>query len=132
MRKPVFFIFTLLLIVSIMFVTGCAQSESVEGPALSDQEGDEIGDLQEFSGQELNLYVAAGMKNAMDETIASFEEQSGASVLVNYGPSGGLFAQIEQDQPCDIYYSADWIYIEKIKEINKLEKSLKFLNDKLY
>ncbi|NLS45645.1 MAG: molybdate ABC transporter substrate-binding protein [Firmicutes bacterium] len=84
-----------------------------------------------FKGQELNLYVAAGMKKPMDKTIESFQELTGSVVLVNYGPSGGLFAQIEQDQPCDLYYSADWIYIEKIEEIGKLERSLRFLNDNL-
>lgn len=88
-------------------------------------------DLEQFKGQALNLYVAAGMKKPMDETIRSFQERSGAKVHVNYGPSGGLFAQIKLNQPCDLYYSADWVYIEKLAEIGKIAKSRKFLRDNL-
>lgn len=84
-----------------------------------------------FGGKTLNLYVAAGLKKPMDQVIQSFQQETGATVAVNYGPSGGLYAQIMQDQPCDLYYSADWIYIEKVEQAGKLEKAGKFLNDNL-
>lgn len=84
-----------------------------------------------FAGRTLNLYVAAGLKKPMDQIIQSFQQETGAVVAVNYGPSGGLYAQIKQDQPCDLYYSADWLYIEKVEQDGKAAKSRKFLKDNL-
>lgn len=137
MKRLVLILLALLLVT--LPVVGCtAQPEvpvldetEVDSESEEESEVEEINDLKRFEGQQLNLFVAAGMKKAMDETIAIFEEESGTKVLVNYGPSGGLFAQIEQDQPCDLYYSADWIYIDMIEDIDKLERSLPFLNDNL-
>ncbi len=88
-------------------------------------------DLSQFKGQQLRLFVAAGMKKPMDETIAAFEKASGARVLPNYGPSGGLFAQIELNQPCDLYFTADWLYVEKLEASGKLERARKFLSDNI-
>ena len=131
MKKLMYITFALLVVVATAFI--CEFTEAKSSIELSSTSQAEVSsnDLDKFKGQELHLYVAAGMKKPMDKTIASFQKLSGAVVLVNYGPSGGLFAQIEQDQPCDLYYSADWLYIEKIKEIDKLERSLRFLNDNL-
>lgn len=124
-------LFLIMLLACSLMVMGCS-SEQPKSPSGSEKEGTATGnDLQRFDGQQLNLFVAAGMKKPMDEVIAAFQKASGATVRVNYGPSGGLFAQIEQNQPCDLYYSADWIYIEKVEEAGKLEKSLKFLKDNL-
>jgi len=84
-----------------------------------------------FAGQSLNLYVAAGLKKPMDQVIDLFQKETGATVVVNYNSSGALWAQINQGQPCDLYYSADWLYIEKAQQAGKVEKDLKFLNDKI-
>ncbi|NLY56348.1 MAG: molybdate ABC transporter substrate-binding protein [Firmicutes bacterium] len=88
-------------------------------------------DLSRFKGQQLRLFVAAGMKNPMDETIAAFEKASGVRVLPNYGPSGGLYAQIDLNQPCDLYFTADWLYIDKLAESGKLVRARKFLSDNI-
>lgn len=79
--------------------------------------------------QELRLYAGAGMKKAMDVVIKKFEEEKGVKVIPNYGPSGGLYAQIKQGQPCDIYFAADWKYIKMLNEDGKLVESKKFLSD---
>lgn len=120
MRKIGYLLLTLALAAGLL-ISGCSKAPSVE-PA---------GDKVTFEGKTLNLYVAAGMQKPMDEIIQSFKEQTKANVAVNYGPSGGLFAQIEQGQPCDLYYSADWIYIDKLEQSDKVEKSEKFLNDNI-
>ncbi|OPL10387.1 MAG: molybdenum ABC transporter substrate-binding protein [Firmicutes bacterium ML8_F2] len=79
--------------------------------------------------EQLDLFVAAGLKKPMDEVIAIFQEETGIEVIPNYGPSGGLYTQIEEDQPCDLYFSADWVYIEKLEEVDRVAKSEKFLLD---
>ncbi len=117
-------ILTIALLVSFTVMAGCSQQPT------STSTLDEPEKLS-FEGQTLNLYVAAGMKKPIDQIIKTFQNETGATVAVNYGPSGGLYAQIEQNQPCDLYYSADWIYIEKVEQAGKLEKSNKFLTDNL-
>ncbi len=78
----------------------------------------------------LDLYVAAGLKKPMDVIIEKFQkENANIKVVVNYASSGSLYAQIKQGQPCDLYFSADWIYIEKIKQDQKLAEGFKFLTD---
>lgn len=122
MRKFFSIILTIALLASFTVMAGCAQQSS---PTPVEPE------KKSFEGQTLNLYVAAGMKKPMDQIIKSFQEETGATVAVNYGPTGGLYAQIEQNQPCDLYYAADWIYIEKVEQAGKLEKSSKFLKDNI-
>jgi molybdate transport system substrate-binding protein len=65
----------------------------------------------------------------MDEVIAIFKEETGVEVIPNFGPSGGLYTQIEEDQPCDLYFSADWSYIEKLEESDRVAVAEKFLLD---
>ncbi len=82
--------------------------------------------------QILNLYVAASLKKPMDEVIKEFKTHyPNIEIRVNYGPSGGLYAQILQGQPCDLYFSADWMYVKKLENQGMLTKGLKFLSNKL-
>ncbi len=76
-----------------------------------------------------NMYVAAGMKKPMDVVAAKFMEQTGDEININYSSSGALFSQIEQGQPCDLYFTADWIYVEKMQEKDMVESATKFLSD---
>jgi len=79
--------------------------------------------------QKLYLYAGAGLKKPMDVVIEKFKQIHGVEVVPNYGPSGGLYAQISKGQPCDIYYCADWMYIEKLEKDQLLLEKKKFLTD---
>ncbi len=79
--------------------------------------------------QEMNLYVAAGLKKPMDVVVEKYEAENDVKINANYGPSGGLYTQIIEEQPCDLFFSADWIYIEKLIEDEKIIDPIKFLND---
>lgn len=127
MKKFLSLFLSAVFLCGLLLTAGCGQQGSPQPASSPQPEAEKIS----FSGQTLNLYVAAGMKKPMDVIIKSFQEETEATVAVNYGPSGGLFAQIEQTQPCDLYYSADWLYIEKLEEAQKTEKSSKFLNDNI-
>jgi molybdate transport system substrate-binding protein len=83
----------------------------------------------EPEANKLDLFVAAGLKKPMDEVIAIFQEETGIEVVPNFGPSGGLYTQIEEGQPCDLYFSADWVYIEKLEESDRVVEAEKFLLD---
>ena len=80
--------------------------------------------------QPFHIYAGAGLKKALDPIVAKFREP-GVKPLVNYGPSGGLYAQIAQGQPCDIFFSADWRYIVKLEDEGRLVQSSKFITDEV-
>lgn len=80
--------------------------------------------------EKLTLYVAAGLKKPMDVVIENFrKENENIKVVANYASSGSLYAQIREGQPCDLYFSADWVYVEKLEKDRKLAEGMKFLKD---
>jgi molybdate transport system substrate-binding protein len=80
--------------------------------------------------QPFHIYAGAGLKKALDPIVAKFHAQ-GIKPLVNYGPSGGLYAQISQGQPCDIFFSADWRYVVKLQDQGQLVQGHKFITDQV-
>jgi molybdate transport system substrate-binding protein len=53
------------------------------------------------------VFAAASMKNALDDVVASYQEKTGKTVKVSYEASSTLAKQIEQAAPADIFLSAD-------------------------
>jgi len=107
----------------LMFLTnGCvnAGKSSKETPKMKSAS---------YTGQKLYIYAPTSLKKPMDEVIFSFEKKTGAKVIPNYGASGELYSQIKSGQPCDIYFSADWLYVDKLKSDDMLKTSQKFLED---
>lgn len=88
-------------------------------------------EAKEPENQTMTIFVAAGMKKPMDTLIEKFKEEKGIEVIPNYASSGQLWAQIREGQPCDLYYSADWIYIEKAQSEDKLTEAKEFLRDNI-
>ncbi|MDD5205623.1 MAG: molybdate ABC transporter substrate-binding protein [Desulfobacterales bacterium] len=77
----------------------------------------------------LNFYSGAGLKKAMDPIIEKYQKAQKVQISPNYGPSGGLYAQIVKGQPCDLYFSADWKFIDKLQQEGRLFEKKKFLTD---
>ena len=84
--------FCLLIILEAVYVTGHAQQDIVRVAAASD------------------------LKFALDSVVHLFEESSGAKITVTYGSSGKLFEQISNGAPFDIFFSADRMYPEKLRD----------------
>lgn len=64
----------------------------------------------------LTVFAAASIKNALDEIVRSHAKRSGDKVTVSYAASSALAKQIEQGAPADVFISADldWMdYLEK-------------------
>jgi len=90
MKKLISLLLVLVLVTVTLLFAGCsskqteepAASKEVEEPAANkeveepkiNEESNE--DFQRFKGQELNLYVAAGMKIPMDEVIEAFQKKA--------------------------------------------------------
>jgi molybdate transport system substrate-binding protein len=62
------------------------------------------------------VFAAASLKNALDDAVTAFDKTSGDTVRVSYGASSALAKQIESAAPADIFISADlgWMdYVDK-------------------
>ena len=71
--------------------------------------------------EQLTVFAAASLKNALDETNATFSRATGVKVVSSYEASSALAKQIEQGAPADIFISADlrWMdYAAEHKLIN--------------
>jgi molybdate transport system substrate-binding protein len=65
---------------------------------------------------EINLFVAASMKEVVNELADSYSKQnSGITFKKNYGASGALAKQIENGAPADIFISANLEWMEYMK-----------------
>jgi molybdate transport system substrate-binding protein len=60
---------------------------------------------------QITVFAAASMKNAMDEISAHWAEETGHSAAVSLAGSSSLARQIEQGAPADVFISAsqDWM-----------------------
>jgi molybdate transport system substrate-binding protein len=64
---------------------------------------------------ELLVAAASDLKFAMDELVAQFRtNEPSIQVKATYGSSGTFFAQIQNQAPFDLYYSADAEYPRKL------------------
>lgn len=128
-KKALGFLLCLALLGGFFVFGGCGSQQQA---ASENKPGKQAAALKDSGkDRELKVYICAGLKKPMDAVIAKFQEEKGVKVIPNYGPSGGLWAQIKEGQPCDLYYSADWIYIEMANEEGKLSEYRKFLKDNL-
>jgi len=66
---------------------------------------------------DVNLSVAASLREAVTELSADFEKKSpGVSFQRNFGGSGALAKQIENGAPCDVFFSANVEWMDYLKE----------------
>ncbi|MDP3431453.1 MAG: molybdate ABC transporter substrate-binding protein [Bacteroidota bacterium] len=70
-----------------------------------------------LQAQTVKVAAAADLRYAMDEVVKEFRKtNSGANIEVIYGSSGNAFTQISNGAPFDVYFSADIVYPQKLKE----------------
>ena len=66
---------------------------------------------------ELNVAAAADLKFALDELVKESQtEHPSATVKVTYSSSGNFYAQLQNQAPFDLYFSADIAYPRKLAE----------------
>ncbi len=56
---------------------------------------------------EVKVAVAANFTDAAKEIVALFEKASGHKAVLSFGPTGGLYNQITQAAPFEVFLSAD-------------------------
>jgi molybdate transport system substrate-binding protein len=60
----------------------------------------------------LMLYVAAGLKPAMDDLVAAYTAKTGAQVQCDYGGSGMLISRLRLARQGDLFFPGDLWYLE--------------------
>ncbi len=66
--------------------------------------------------EDVTVFAAASLKNALDEVAAAYEEETGRSVLISYAASSALARQIEEAAPADIFFSADLAWMDYLEQ----------------
>ncbi len=75
-----------------------------------------FGAVQTAHAQDVVVFAAASLTNALDEAARLFEQQGGAHAKISFAASSTLAKQIGNDAPADIFISADldWMnYLEQ-------------------
>ncbi len=72
---------------------------------------------------EVNLSVAASLKEVISELAAKYEKAHPGTVFVkNFGASGALAGQIENGAPADLFISANTKWMDYLKEKKLVEQ----------
>jgi molybdate transport system substrate-binding protein len=76
-----------------------------------------LGGLLTFASaqaQDLTVFAAASLKEALDEAGRQFQRSNGQKVAVSYAASSALAKQIENGAPADIFISADLDWMDYV------------------
>ena len=88
---------------------------------------------QPVRAQDLTVFAAASMKNALDDINAAFLKATGTKVTASYAASSALARQLEQGAPADVFASADlkWMDYSAQKKTIKDDTRVNLLGNKL-
>lgn len=67
------------------------------------------------SAQALTVFAASSLTEAFETLAATFEEEKGTEVLLNFGGSAALATQLSQGAPADVFASADEAQMQVVK-----------------
>ena len=81
----------------------------------------------------ITVFIAASMKNALDDINAAFLKATGTKVVASYAASSALAKQLEQGAPADIFASADldWMDYSSQKKTIKDDTRVNLLGNRL-
>lgn len=86
-----------LLALALLVLSGCSPAPAEEGP----------GAAQNAADQQISVFAAASLDEALRTVAREYEEDSGVSVLLSSAGSADLLAQLEQGAPADVFIPAD-------------------------
>ena len=71
-----------------------------------------------FAADQINVFAAASLKNALDEVSISWKADTTKNVTLTYAASNALAKQIEAGAPADIFVSADLTWMKYLIDKN--------------
>jgi molybdate transport system substrate-binding protein len=83
--------------------------------------------------EQIMVFAATSLKNALDDTNAAFTKATGVKVTASYAASSALAKQIEQGAPADVFLSADlqWMDYAGERKLIKPDTRVNLLGNKL-
>jgi molybdate transport system substrate-binding protein len=73
--------------------------------------------------QDVLVFAAASLKNALDDAIAAYGRETGTKVIASYAASSALAKQIEQGAPAQLFISADLAWMDYLAERGLVEEA---------
>jgi len=68
------------------------------------------------AAEEVSLYAAASLTEALQEVARGFEASTGHKVIFNLGGSNDLARQIKAGAPADLFFSADKVQMDGLEQ----------------
>ncbi|MBK4217834.1 molybdate ABC transporter substrate-binding protein [Paracoccus caeni] len=66
--------------------------------------------------EDVSVFAAASLKNALDEVAAGYTEETGNTVTISYAGSNALAKQIIEGAPADIFISANTEWVDEVEK----------------
>ncbi|MCZ0961658.1 molybdate ABC transporter substrate-binding protein [Paracoccus benzoatiresistens] len=66
--------------------------------------------------EDVSVFAAASLKNALDEVAAQFTKDTGDTVTISYAGSNALAKQIIQGAPADLFLSANSEWVDEVEK----------------
>ncbi len=73
------------------------------------------------AGDEIVVFAAASLKNALDDISAEWSKASGNTVRVSFAGSSNLARQIQQGAPADVFISANVKWMDTLQQDNLVD-----------
>jgi molybdate transport system substrate-binding protein len=75
-----------------------------------------------LNAEEIEVFAAASLTNALKELGAAYEKQSGDKVLFNFAASNALALQISAGAPSDLFFSADEAKMDALAQAGQITR----------
>src|SRR5215472_1605597 len=77
-----------------------------------------LGVMPAAKAAEIVVFAAASLKEALDDAVPAYGNQSGDEVKISYAASSALAKQIENGAPADVFISADLDWMDYLQQRN--------------
>jgi molybdate transport system substrate-binding protein len=80
-----------------------------------------LGTVPTASAAEIVLYAAASLKEALDDAVRVYDDQTGDAVKISLAASSTLARAIESDASADLFISADLEWMDYLQKRNLIQ-----------
>lgn len=81
--------------------------------------------------EDVSVFAAASLKNALDEVAAGFIAETGHTVTISYAGSNALAKQIIEGAPADIFISANSEWVDEVEKADLVQTRADILGNRL-
>ena len=83
------------------------------------------------TAEQVTVFAAASLKNALDEIAAEFTAETGHDVAISYAGSNALARQIIEGAPADLFISANVEWLDQVDQEGLVDSRTDLLGNKL-